>query len=106
MKSKLIALLSAAVLLATPIFSQVNASGTFSGQVTDQTGAGIASAQVKVTEQQTGVVETRTTGADGYYTVPLMKPGIYTHLRDGHRFQHRDPQGSDTPNSAGCAAGF
>ncbi len=75
MKSKLIAL---ALVAAVPIFSQVNASGTFSGQVTDQTGAGVSSAEVKVTNQETGVAETRSTSQDGYYTVPLLKPGVYS----------------------------
>ena len=35
-------------------------------------------ANVKVTSESTGVSETRTSGADGYYTVPLLKPGVYT----------------------------
>src|ERR1700722_856272 len=78
MKSKSIVLLCIALLVAVPIFSQVNASGTFSGQVTDQTGAGVSSAEVKVTNQETGVAETRSTSQDGYYTVPLLKPGVYS----------------------------
>ena len=78
MKSKSIVLLCIALLVALPMHSQVNASGTFSGQVTDQTGAGVSSAEVKVTNQETGVAETRTTSQDGYYTVPLLKPGVYS----------------------------
>ncbi len=58
--------------------AQVNASGTFSGQVTDATGAGIPNAQVKVTEKDTGVSVLKTTSGDGYYTVPLLKPGVYS----------------------------
>ena len=70
--------LCAAFLLAPYSFAQVNASGTFSGQVTDATGAAVPSAQIKVTEQQTGVSVTRTTSGAGFYTVPFMKPGIYS----------------------------
>ena len=67
-----------AVLLAVPMYSQVNATGTFSGQVTDASGAPVAQAQVKVTQQETGVSVVRQTAADGDYTVPLLKAGTYT----------------------------
>jgi outer membrane receptor protein involved in Fe transport len=58
--------------------AQVNATGTFSGQVTDPTGAAIGGATVKITDQDTGIVVTRTTSADGNYTVPLLKAGTYS----------------------------
>src|SRR3954453_4167791 len=58
--------------------SQVNATGTFSGQVTDPTGAAVSNAQGKVTHQETGIVTTKQTGPDGYFTVPLLKPGTYS----------------------------
>jgi outer membrane receptor protein involved in Fe transport len=58
--------------------AQVNATGTFSGRVTDQSGATIAGVALKVTEQQTGVTISRETSAEGIYTIPLLKPGIYT----------------------------
>src|SRR3954471_14751857 len=58
--------------------AQVNATGTFSGQVTDPTGAAVSNAQVKVTHQETGIVTTKQTGTDGYFTVPLLKPGTYS----------------------------
>jgi hypothetical protein len=63
---------------STQLSAQVNATGTFSGQVTDPAGAAIPNAVVKITGQDTGVAVSRTTGGDGYYTVPLLKPGIYT----------------------------
>ncbi len=53
-------------------------SATFSGQVTDQTGAAILGATVKVTSKDTGIVTTRQTSSDGNYTVPLLKPGTYS----------------------------
>ena len=67
-----------ALIGAAPLWAQVNATGTFSGQVTDPGGAGVPNATVKVTEQNTGVSETRTSATDGYYTVPFLKPGIYS----------------------------
>ena len=66
------------VSLVEPLRGQVNATGTFSGQVTDASGAPVASAQVKVTQQETGVSVTKQTAGDGNYTVPLLKAGTYT----------------------------
>lgn len=67
-----------AMWLAVPMFPQVNATGTFSGQVTDASGAPVANAQVKVTQQETGVSVTKQSATDGIYTVPLLKAGTYT----------------------------
>jgi hypothetical protein len=58
--------------------AQVNATGTFSGQVTDPSGAAISSAEVKVTDEGTAIVTTKQTAQNGYYTVPLLKPGSYS----------------------------
>jgi hypothetical protein len=63
---------------ALPLSAQVNATGTFIGQVTDPTGASIANAQVKVVEQQTGVSISKLSSVEGYYSVPLLKPGMYS----------------------------
>src|SRR5579872_3826966 len=65
-------------LLAAHLSAQVNASGTFSGQITDAAGAAVPGAQVKITERSEGVSVSRTTGADGIYTVPFLKPGVYS----------------------------
>src|SRR5689334_16295510 len=66
------------LLSAAPLWAQVNATGTISGQVTDPAGGGVPNATVKVTEERSGVSDTRTSGADGYYTVPFLKAGVYT----------------------------
>ncbi|MGA2145805.1 MAG: TonB-dependent receptor [Bryobacteraceae bacterium] len=66
------------MIFTPPLAAQVNATGTFSGQVTDQSGALIANATVKVTEQTTGIVVTRKTSSDGIYTITLLKPGTYS----------------------------
>jgi outer membrane receptor protein involved in Fe transport len=77
------AALCAAVALASSfslprLAAQVNATATFTGQVTDQSGAAIVGATVKITAQDTGIVITRQTSGDGNYTVPLLKAGNYS----------------------------
>ena len=67
-----------ALCLTARLFAQVNATGTFSGQVTDPSGSSVANAQVKITDQGTGIVTTKQTASDGYYTAPLLKPGVYS----------------------------
>ena len=67
-----------AAIFAPQISAQVNATATFTGQVTDQTGAAIVGATVKITSQDTGIVTTRQTSSDGNYTVPLLKSGSYS----------------------------
>ena len=63
---------------ALSLSAQVDATGTFSGQVTDPTGATFAHAEVKVIEQQTNIAITKRTNMQGYYSVPLLKPGTYS----------------------------
>ncbi len=71
-------LLMSLLFCALSLFAQVNATGTFLGQVTDSRGASFANAQVKVVGQQTGISVTKQTSVGGYYSVPLLKPGIYS----------------------------
>ncbi len=47
------------------------------GRVTDPTGAVIPGASVKVENVDTGVEQTVTTNAEGYYSVPFLNPGNY-----------------------------
>ena len=67
-----------AVLTIAPIGAQMNATGTFVGQITDPSGKAILHAQVRLVDQQTGVEVTKLSGSDGYYAFPLVKPGIYS----------------------------
>ncbi len=60
-------------------FGQVNATGTFSGQVKDATGAAIPNAAVKVTEQETGIVTSKQSASDGYFTVAIAEAGNLLH---------------------------
>jgi outer membrane receptor protein involved in Fe transport len=58
-----------------PVFAQ--ATGTIAGIVTDETGAVIPGVTIEVTNVGTAQTRTAVTGADGYYSVPLLQPGPY-----------------------------
>lgn len=60
-----------------PAFAQVAGFGQITGLVTDSSGAVVAGARVRVTNQLTKVVSTATTNADGYYVVNSLIPGAY-----------------------------
>ncbi|HEV2423757.1 MAG TPA: TonB-dependent receptor [Terriglobia bacterium] len=51
--------------------------GSFTGLVTDQSGAVVPDARVTATEQDTGFTITATSSHDGSYTLPLLPPGRY-----------------------------
>ncbi len=53
-------------------------SGTINGTVQDASGAVVANAQISVTNQDTGVIRTTTSTADGVFSVPSLLPGRYT----------------------------
>ena len=52
-------------------------TGTLVGTVLDSSGAVISGAKVVVTNQDTQILQTTTTGAEGNYTVPDLAPGTY-----------------------------
>lgn len=65
-----------AILTATPVLAQ-SATGTLTGQVTDQQGAIIANADVRVVSPQTNSTITGQTNEVGRYTIPNLAPGLY-----------------------------
>ena len=65
------------VLCTANIFGQV-VSGDLTGSVLDPMGMSIPSAQVSVTNQDTGVKTTGTAGPDGVYHFSNLLPGNYT----------------------------
>jgi hypothetical protein len=72
-------LLAAATLLA--LTSSVGAQefrATVRGQVTDSSQAALPGVTVTVRNQETGEVATATTNNDGSYTVPFLRPGLYS----------------------------
>lgn len=54
------------------------ATGSFSGTVTDKSGSAIAGASVKVTSQATGTVRETQTDDTGHYIINLLPVSIYT----------------------------
>jgi hypothetical protein len=60
---------------------------TVKGQVVDTSDAALPGATVTVQNQDTNEVATATTNADGAYTVPFLRPGLYTLTVDMSGFQ-------------------
>jgi hypothetical protein len=72
-------LICAALLLA--VTGAVHAQefrATVKGQVTDSSQAALPGATVTVRNQETGEVATATTNNEGNYTIPFLRPGLYT----------------------------
>jgi len=68
----------AALALAAGAVGQGGATGAIAGTVQDPSGAFIANASVRITNQDTNVVERSvTTGPDGAFTAPLLPVGTY-----------------------------
>jgi hypothetical protein len=65
-----------ALFLPPSIRAQIS-TGTFTGTVTDPTGAAIPSATVSVTNIATNVTTSQQTRRDGIYTILNLRPGIY-----------------------------
>ena len=60
-----------------PVWAQVS-TGTFTGTVSDQSGAMIPGVKVTATDEARNVSVSRETGRDGFYTISDLKPGSYT----------------------------
>src|SRR4051812_7499149 len=54
------------------------ATGSFSGTVSDKAGAVISGADVKITSQGTGLTRAAKTDDSGHYLIPLLPVGFYT----------------------------
>ena len=63
------------------------ATGSFSGNVTDKSGSGIAGATVIATSQGTGLTRDTKTDSGGHYLLPLLPVAIYTVHVDATGFQ-------------------
>ena len=62
-------------LLPAPAFAQ--ATGSIAGLVTDQSAGVMPGVTVEATNVATGQLRNTVTGADGFFTLPLMQPGRY-----------------------------
>ena len=68
-----------AVMLVSRAMSQGGATGALTGTVQDPTGAVVANAEVRITDQDTGtLVRTTRTDASGSFTAPLLPVGTYS----------------------------
>jgi hypothetical protein len=66
---------------------QGQATGSFSGNVVDKSGSGIAGASVIATSQGTGLTRDTKTDSAGHYLLPLLPVGFYTVHVDATGFQ-------------------
>ena len=73
------ALIFLAILLVSggTAWAQVT-TATFSGTVTDPTGAATPDATVTLTQDETGIVVTKVTGRDGDFQFDFLRVGTYT----------------------------
>jgi outer membrane receptor protein involved in Fe transport len=60
---------------SAPAWAQ--ATGSIAGSVTDESGAVLPGVMIEVTNVETSQVRTAVTREDGFYTVPLLRPGAY-----------------------------
>lgn len=60
---------------ASPLFAQ--ASGSLSGIATDQSGAVLPGVTIELTNLATAQMRSGSSGADGYYAIPRLPPGVY-----------------------------
>jgi hypothetical protein len=64
-------------------FVHAQATGSFSGNVSDKAGAVISGASVRITSQGTGLTRVARTDDSGHYLIPLLPVGFYTiHVED------------------------
>lgn len=67
--------------------------GTFTGTVTDPSGAAIAGAKLTAQNTQTNVAVQGTSGSDGSYMIPYLLPGPYTVTVESQGFKKLIRQG-------------
>ena len=77
------------VCLATPLLYG-QATGSFSGTVTDNSGAVVSGAKVTATVQATNVAREAVTDDSGHYLVPLIGVGVYTIHVEASGFKSAD----------------
>src|SRR6266568_2917714 len=76
MRRALWVVFSLSLFVSAPLFAQ-KFTGTLTGTVTDQSGAVVAGATVKVTSPTNGATRTTTTNAEGSFTLPELNPDAY-----------------------------
>jgi hypothetical protein len=74
-------------LLSICQFLYSQASGSFSGTVTDKTGSVVSGATVKITSLATGLTRETKTDETGHYMVPLLPVSVYSIRVESQGFQ-------------------
>ncbi|MGD1023742.1 MAG: carboxypeptidase-like regulatory domain-containing protein [Candidatus Sulfotelmatobacter sp.] len=79
LQARLIWISFLAVAFLAQSFAQGGATGAITGTIQDPSGAVVANADVRITNQETGVLERSvTSGGDGSFTAPLLPVGQFT----------------------------
>src|SRR5258707_2966506 len=60
-----------------PSRARAQATGAITGMATDSSGGVLPGVTIDVTSRDTSQVRSAVTGADGFYTIPLVNPGLY-----------------------------
>ncbi len=60
-----------------PSSAAAQATGAITGIASDPSGAVLPGVTIDVTSRDTSQVRTAVTGADGFYSIPLVNPGVY-----------------------------
>jgi hypothetical protein len=76
-KRFLVAMFAALLLLPSVSMAQSIVTGAVGGVVTDPSGSVIVGASVTLKTNETGAIQTTTTGSSGTYQFTLLKPGTY-----------------------------
>ena len=80
-------LLLIAIAFAISPSLHAQATGSFSGTVTDKSGSNVSGASVTATSGATGLVRTGKTDEGGHYVIPLLPAGAYTVRVNSSGFQ-------------------
>jgi len=79
---------------SSPVMAQAT-TGSLKGVVADQNGAAVPNATVTAKSEETGTSATTTTGGDGLYEFPSLKPGKYTVSVEATNFKRTEHTGVD-----------
>jgi hypothetical protein len=74
-------------MFSTTLYGQ---NATFTGHVTDSSGAAVSKAQIMVQNKETGITVNATTTGSGNYTVPYLAPGHYSVSATAQGFKKED----------------
>src|SRR3954447_7695033 len=85
-RNKPMLLLLALALLVAPLLSQVF-TASLSGLVTDQSGAALPGATLRIRNLETNDSREVTSGPDGHYSAPQLRPGAYEVTVDAKGFK-------------------